>query len=98
MEKTIYSWYVEPLDGHTNEVIARRLASSRAVFNNYLFPEMKDNYGLTHSVWLAPDYNFISALYKSQNDLALKFNVFSQRNQEPIRLWILGKKIKKLCR
>ena len=87
-------WYVEPIGSYTNQVIARRLAEldELVVGTNQ---SMKDADGQERSVFEVPNYSFITELYKSKADLALKFNVYTRAlNYGPIRLWLFGNKNK----
>jgi len=73
-----YSWYVEPLDSHTNEVLAREL-------DDCWSDELKDGDGRFHQVWRCPDYSFITRLRQSRDNLQIDFVIYSRKGNGPIR-------------
>lgn len=93
MKKVATSWYVEPCDANTNEVIAKNLAAVNKVNENV---DLEDVDGLFHSVFEVEDYSFITRLYKDRFKFNLRFNVFYKKGKnDKLRPWTLGEKKKK---
>ena len=78
MAKKNYMWYIEPLDSHTNVIIARQLPGE-----NFETKFVKaDN--RCHPLWSCLPW-FIRDLYRSSNHLNARFRVYSQVGQGQIR-------------
>ncbi len=90
-EKQMY-WFVEPIGGHTNEVIAKRLAELGEIADA-TNQELKDNDGKPHSVFSVVSHQRVLELYKSQDQFRLTFNVYArEKNSGPIRLSLIDTK------
>ena len=84
MGKTI-SWFIEPLDSKTNEIIARRLAEVNEISDStsQLTPDDK---GIEHSVYQVKDHKRILEFCKSKNQFQLKFKVYTRSGiDDPIK-------------
>ncbi len=92
MSEREYTWFIEPLDSHTNQIIAQELINKD--FGRESFCED----GKEHNLWVCP-LDFIKFFCKSKKDFNLKFNVYNKRGQGKIRkckfLFIKPKKKKK---
>lgn len=76
MEKTC-SWFIEPKDSHTNEVIARRLAELNEIADS-ANQIIEDDKGIEHSVYQVKNHQRILEFCKSRKQFQLKFNVFTR--------------------
>ncbi|HZJ41988.1 MAG TPA: hypothetical protein VFD51_03160 [Patescibacteria group bacterium] len=78
-------WFIEPVNAHTNEVIAKNLAALNQVDENFALTDVN---GVEHSVFQIESHAFITRLYKDRQKFALKFNVFyRQGNNSLLRPW-----------
>jgi hypothetical protein len=74
-------WYVEPIDGHTNEVIATELPAENA------HKKVVCRNGPERNFWEC-DYRFITKLLRNEAIIRLRFNVFyRERPYGPVKLW-----------
>jgi len=91
----VYQWYLEPLDGFTNDVIARSLIEKIGDCDADRSVEVVDEDGARHSVWEV-DYPFVAKMQQSKRSFGqpLRFNVFNKRGQGPLRPWRFGQKKK----
>ena len=72
-------WFVEPLNPHTNEVIARHIEGDNCM-------EVEDCEGKKLTVWLA-DHAFINQLRGFTRGSGVRFNVYSRKkNCGPVKL------------
>ncbi len=78
MAKVRYTWFIEPLDSHTNEVLARRLPEENASCHT-----LED--GQEHNLWQCAS-DFVWFLKRSQENLALRFKVYNKAGQGKIRI------------
>jgi hypothetical protein len=76
MEKTL-SWFIEPLDSHTNGVIARRLAELNEISDSTSQIALDDK-GIERSVYRVKDHKRILEFYKSKMQFQLKFAVYTR--------------------
>jgi hypothetical protein len=76
-----YTWYVEPSDAHTNEVIATQLPSESAITGVYCQDGQKRDFWVcTHA--------FITKLHNSQETAQLEFKVFNRKGKYgPVNQW-----------
>ncbi len=86
MRRPVYSWYIEPLDEHTNEVIARELAQECDA------PERgrRCSDGKPHDLWRCR-HILIERLRASRKRFNLRFRAYGQKGNGPIREWKLPK-------
>jgi len=83
-----YTWFIEPLDAHTNHVISERVSAD----DN--FSESLCNEGVTvEYLWRCPR-KIINALERSRPQLNLRFNIYVQQGKGKVRQWIFSKKRK----
>ncbi len=88
MQKTY--WYVEPIDAHTNEVIAKRLLAVNQFNENFA---LIDSEGREISVFQIEKYAFVQELYDNRSKFSLRFKVYSKKGRNgQLRLWELGEK------
>lgn len=79
------TWFVEPLDAHTNEIIAKNLLALSRLDENI---SLADSEGKEHSVYQVENHFFVSRLYKDKRQLSLRFNVYTVRSHGgPLRPW-----------
>lgn len=76
MEKKI-SWFIEPLDSHTNAIIARRLAELNEISDSTSQIALDDK-GIEHSAYQVKNHQRILEFYKSKNQFQLKFKVYTR--------------------
>ena len=93
--KEKFQWFIEPRDSHTNKVIGQMLNDLNQGAESFSL-EIKDNFGVNHSVFSVPNYSFVSSFHLSKDNLSLSFNVYSRpNNNQPLRLWLFGNNKKK---
>ncbi|MEK7630814.1 MAG: hypothetical protein AAB417_02210 [Patescibacteria group bacterium] len=81
-QKPVYTWYVEPLRAHTNEVIARELGD-----DIFLERNVRCEDGILRTLWRC-DYAFVARLQQSKQSLQIEFRVFNKRGKHgAVRLW-----------
>jgi hypothetical protein len=84
-KKISTDWFVEPLDSHTNEIIAKNLAAVNKVDENV---DVIDASGESHSVFQVEDHSFVTRLYKDKRKFSLNFNVYyRQGKNSKLRPW-----------
>jgi|GEM_PF-1782306 len=71
------SWFIEPLGGHTNEIIARRLAELNEIADSANLT-LNDNQGVEHSVYQLSSHKRVLEFCKSQKQFQLKFNIYTR--------------------
>ena len=71
------SWFIEPLDPHTNEIIARRLAELNEIADSSN-QVVEDDKGIEHSVYQVKDYKRILEFCKSKKQFQLKFKIYTR--------------------
>ena len=84
--KRDYSWYVEPLDAHTNEWVGKYLWEESAGNSLVLCFD-----GIRRDLWRC-DRDFVTKLKNSRHQLHFKFRIFVQEGRGPIRLSWIDKK------
>ena len=77
----IYTWYVEPLDARTNEVIAKGLSQDTDE-SPKTHARLED--GRYHDLWKLP-FSVVAFLSRSKGSLGLSFNVCNRAGQGKIR-------------
>lgn len=86
MKNKEYRWYVEPLDAHTNEVVAREVGAER------LHLGLPDEDGIPRNVWEC-QWPLVNILRRSRKQLNLQFLVFVREGQGKMRsAGFLGKR------
>lgn len=95
------AWFIEPLNPHTNEVIARRLAELNEIADS-ASQLMEDDKGKEHSVYRLVSHQRALEFYKSKTKFELKFKVYTKTGSAPLRESVIDseafkrkKKIKK---
>ena len=78
------AWFIEPLDPHTNETIARRLAELNEVADS-ASQLMEDDKGREHSVYRLISHQRALEFYKSKSKFQLKFKVYTKTGSAPLR-------------
>lgn len=88
-----HSWFVEPLDAYTNEVLAKNqeFLSEEAVFHDVNCED-----GKTHRLWGCKGYSFVNNLRNSRRALRLRFKVWHQQGHGQIREWVFPQRKPKL--
>lgn len=79
-----YTWFVEPLDAFTNQVIASRISEENA----HEGIECAD--GVARNLWECL-HRFISELRRNESELGIRFKIFCREGHGGIRQWTLGK-------
>lgn len=77
-----YTWYVEPEDAHTNQIIGEEMGvkcEENSARNLKCADEQE------HNLWRCPTFQFLNQLIKNQIQLKLKFKIFNQRGNSQIR-------------
>lgn len=72
MIKRTYTWYIEPLDSHTNGVIGQQLAE---LAEESFCPKIICGDKKQHDLWRC-SYEFVLSLINSKDSLGLKFKVW----------------------
>jgi hypothetical protein len=92
-KKRSYQWFVEPKNDFANEMIGKELVAQNEIYTS--LAEFDDQ-GIPHQVYQAPNYAFITRLYKSKLQSPSDFAVFQREGSNgPIRFWALGGKKKR---
>ncbi len=83
MSKQEYSWYIEPLDDWTNEVVGKQINQSEIAENAFQKQiDCEDN--KPHNLWeCIPE--LINSLVHSKQKLGLRFRIWNQRGNGKIR-------------
>ncbi len=90
VKKRRIEWFVEPLDSHTSEIMARYLTSIGSLVEQ---TGIKDDKGINRLVYQVPDHSVITRFNKDERKFNLKFEVYYQQNgYGPIKLWAFNKK------
>jgi len=79
VKKRTFRWFVEPLDSHTNEVL------SDAGFD-YVGEKVCSD-GKKRLFWEAQNYGAIKYIVRSCSKAEIKFDVYSQEGNYPLRPW-----------
>jgi hypothetical protein len=89
LEKQEYQWFVEPLDSHTNEVIARLLEQDMGAD----LTTITDEHGETKEAFIV-EHKHIQALENSKKQQNLRFRKYNRKGKDgKIREWkFTGKK------
>ena len=83
--KKITSWFIEPLEAFSNEVMAKELAKTIDVGES---EQLTVNDGSRHSVFQVPAYRFIAKFKAGVNQFNLKFRVYCRSGKNAqTRLW-----------
>lgn len=83
-------WYLEPIDAHTNEVIAKRLSAVNQVDENFA---LTDSEGREISAFQIEKYSFIQEMYDNRQKFALRFKVYSRQGKNgQLKIWEFGDK------
>ena len=81
-QSRVYTWYVEPIDEHTNEVIAREAQGAYGLMEERgLHPQ---DGGEPIDAWRC-QHRFIERLKVSRKKLRLHFNIYNRRGSGPLR-------------
>jgi hypothetical protein len=76
MGKTV-TWFIEPLDSHTNEIIARRLAELNEIADTTSQNTLDDK-GIERSVYQVKNHKRMLEFHKSKTQFQLKFKVYTR--------------------
>ena len=77
----MYTWYVEPLDSYTNQVVATRISEENA------HDGIRCEDGISRNLWEC-SHSFIAELKRSQEDLGVRFKVFCREGKSgAVREW-----------
>ena len=87
--QVLHNWYVEPLDAHTNEVLAK---NQEFLSEEPVLHDVRCGDGKTHRLYVCKNYSNVNELRNSRMELRLKFTVWHQQGQGQIREWIFPKK------
>lgn len=91
-----YRYYVEPLDVHTNSVLAGKLAPRYDCEDRTFWT------GRVSPAWEVPSRRFVNYLKRSKCELNIEFDAFIQEDNKPLRPfpWPIKKKpeYKKPCK
>jgi len=82
-----YRWFVEPLDSHTNEIIAKEVGEENLMKDAPCANNKKN-------LWQC-DYSIVAYLMRSCQKLQAKFRIFVQEGNGTIREWNLANKEQK---
>lgn len=80
----VYKWFIEPLNTHTNEIIAR---NQEFLSDEHVIDGVKCADGRFHRLWGCVNYDFVAKLYKSRTHLGAIFKIWHQEGHGKIRLW-----------
>jgi len=88
-KRGIQKWYIEPLDAHTNEILAR---NQKFLSDEEIFDGVRCADGKPHCLWGCRDYAFVARLSRSRVSLMAVFLVWHQEGNGKIRQWIFPRK------
>jgi hypothetical protein len=74
-----YRYYIEPLNIHTNKVLAEELGSQYECAPRLLWS------GKKRPAWETPEYFLVAFLQRSHNEEGLKFKAYIQEGNRPLR-------------
>lgn len=84
MAKIVYQWFLEPLDAHTNKVVANFLSSISCLEENILSSVVTEKGEIM--AFQMRDYRDISYFLRSKDSLNLRFRIYNRRgNQAQLR-------------
>ena len=78
MAKSKYTWFIEPLDAHTNGAFAKEIPGEN------FFREVVCEDGQKRNLWQCPR-ELVAAFWESRNDLELRFRIYNQTGRGRIR-------------
>ena len=78
MKKPAYAWYIQPLDAHTNEVLANELPDR----DFHAAMECED--GEERALWEC-SHEFAYAFCRSRKELDLKLHIFNREGKGKVR-------------
>lgn len=81
--KKQHTWYIEPKNAHTNEVIARMHQSGDNRFEEDTLTDVLCSDDAHHNLWRIASFDQALFLWKSRYDL--KFEIFAQQGKGQIR-------------
>jgi len=87
MKKRKTYWFVEPLNGLTNEAIARELAKTADV-SEALCLDVGD--GSSHQAFQLPNYRLVGMLYADKNKFNFKFRIYRRQGGGKLAEWLFG--------
>ncbi len=73
-----YTWYIEPQDSHTNEVMASNLDEENALRDVLCADDRR------HNLWQCPS-GILFMLVRSRIDMNIKFKIFGRQGNGKIR-------------
>lgn len=77
----MYTWYVEPSDSYTNQVVASRISEENA------HDGIRCADDISRNLWEC-SHSFIAELRRSQDDLGIRFKIFCREGKSgAIREW-----------
>jgi len=93
LKQTEYTWYIEPLDAHTNQVFSRELEPEDALREVKVIDRKKnkktnkfENFERKANIWRCQSKK-ITAFSNSRNTSNLFFKIFSQKGKDKIRIY-----------
>lgn len=95
MDRT-YTWFLEPLDKDTNEVIARELANLANVsdVDHEMLTQVLCADKKRHNLWRCP-FDFVSKIMRSAGQMNLRFKIFNREGKGEIRECAIMRKKKR---
>lgn len=90
--KRKYTWFIEPLDAYTNDIVASEFDADTNFFRN-----RKCGDGIRRNLWQVTA-KFAKIMDKSRSEKNLDFHILVQEGNGQIRLWNLAfqKKFKRV--
>ena len=87
-KKKKYRWFIQPLDSHTNQVLAAEITEENLRRDVVCGDHKKRN------LWQC-EYPMVNYLMKSRSALKIRFRVFVQAGEGVVREWNLTRRRKK---
>lgn len=89
-KKRVTTWFVEPLNGKTNESAMAELAAELGATDDKIYRRKKDNMGKRHNV-VEVEYSFITLMENNAAKFQHRFCAFKQTEGESeMSRWFFG--------
>jgi len=88
--KRQYTWFLYPLDGHTNEAISQRLGEE-----NIQSDQLCED-GVKRNIWQCENYSLVAEMLRNKIQGSFKFDIYKREGKHgKIKQWKFSSKKKK---